>query len=87
MQPLPPAVAALAGSRRTAVVLTVAAALIGAGVTAAPASGPRHEDPMKKVARQVLSVGVPGYVARIDDGRRVRITAAGVADPRIPICR
>ncbi|MFI5842530.1 serine hydrolase domain-containing protein [Catenuloplanes sp. NPDC051500] len=65
--------------RRVFVALVVAAAMSGAGTTAATA-GPRHHGAMEETARQVLSIGVPGYVARIDDGRRAEVTAAGVAD-------
>ncbi|MBP2334725.1 D-alanyl-D-alanine carboxypeptidase [Saccharothrix coeruleofusca] len=35
---------------------------------------------MRDVASQVLDSGVPGYAARVDDGRRMTVTAAGVAD-------
>ena len=67
--------------RKTALALTVAAALAGSGAvtTAAAASGP-DRGPMRDVARQVLASGAPGYMARIDDGRRVSVTAAGLAD-------
>ncbi|GIJ49621.1 serine hydrolase [Virgisporangium aliadipatigenens] len=58
--------------------LTVAMTL---AATAAPAAAaPRHGDAMRDAARQVLALGVPGYAARIDDGRRITVTAAGVAD-------
>lgn len=67
--------------RKTALALTVATALAGSAAvtTAAVASGP-DRGPMRDVARQVLAVGAPGYMARIDDGRRVTVTAAGLAD-------
>ncbi|MFY1669547.1 serine hydrolase domain-containing protein [Plantactinospora sp. WMMB334] len=64
---------------RATLALTVAVTLAGAG-TAPAAAGPSHDHTMRHVARQVLAVGVPGYGARIDDGRRVQVTAAGVAD-------
>lgn len=65
--------------RGAAVVATAAVAIAGAGTGSAFAAG--GSDPaMREVARQVLGVGVPGYLARIDDGRRTGYTAAGVAD-------
>jgi D-alanyl-D-alanine carboxypeptidase len=70
---------ALAYPRRVFVASLLAAALSAAGTTAATA-GPPHHDAMEETARQVLSIGVPGYLARIDDGRRIDVTAAGVAD-------
>ncbi|MDR7276488.1 serine hydrolase domain-containing protein [Catenuloplanes atrovinosus] len=65
--------------RGAAIVLTATAALAGSG-TAALAGDAGHDRVMRDVARSVLSVGVPGYVARVDDGRRVAVTTAGVAD-------
>ncbi len=66
----------------TTAVLAATAVLAGSGVAAA--AGGRHsasvEPSMREVAQRVLGVGVPGYVARIDDGRKVRVTVAGVAD-------
>jgi D-alanyl-D-alanine carboxypeptidase len=64
--------------RGMAVALTVAATLTGSGVAAA-ASAPGR-DAMREAARSVLAAGAPGYLARVDDGRRVRYTAAGLAD-------
>lgn len=69
-------------TRRTAIVLTAAAVLTGSGAVGAVAAPPAQETGMSEVARRVLAVGVPGYVARIDDGRRTTVTAAGVADRR-----
>lgn len=60
----------------------VVAALTGAGVAPASAAGTpaTHSDPMRDVARHVLAIGAPGYMARIDDGRRVATTTVGLAD-------
>ncbi|WP_433825949.1 serine hydrolase domain-containing protein [Actinoplanes sp. CA-015351] len=75
--------------RKTAIVLTTAVALTGSGAAAAAAETPLGTGAygtsgsgptMRDVARLVLAAGAPGYVARIDDGRRVSATAAGVAD-------
>ena len=76
--------------RTKALVLTAAAVLAGSGAVAAsaaasagqsnPAGRPTNNGPMRDVARQVLAVGAPGYVARIDDGHRVASTIAGLAD-------
>jgi D-alanyl-D-alanine carboxypeptidase len=63
--------------RMTAIVATTAVVLTGTGTTAAYAA---HRDAMRDVAQQVLAIGAPGYMARIDDGHGVEITAAGVAD-------
>jgi D-alanyl-D-alanine carboxypeptidase len=63
--------------RMTAIVATTAVTLAGSGATAAYAA---HRDAMREVAQQVLSIGAPGYMARIDDGRRVELTVAGLAD-------
>ncbi|SDT71478.1 serine hydrolase domain-containing protein [Actinoplanes derwentensis] len=68
-----------------ALMVSAAVALVGSGaaVAAAPGHVDGGRDPvMRDVARQVLSVGVPGYVARIDYGRKVGVTLAGVADRR-----
>jgi D-alanyl-D-alanine carboxypeptidase len=76
--------------RRTLLVLATAAALTGTGVAAA-ADQPRPVDAtatpvddalQREVARHVLAVGPPGYLARIDNGRRVYTLARGVADRR-----
>jgi len=79
--------------RTKALVVTAAAVLAGSGAVAASAAASAeqanaftpgrpiaHNGPMKDVAQQVLAVGAPGYVARIDDGHRVAITVAGLAD-------
>jgi D-alanyl-D-alanine carboxypeptidase len=74
--------------RRTLVVLATAAALTGTGVAAAAGqSGPAHTGAaavndalQREVAGRVLEVGPPGYLARIDNGRRVYTLTRGVAD-------
>ncbi|MBT0771457.1 beta-lactamase family protein [Kineosporia sp. J2-2] len=74
-----------------AVVLAVSGAVVTGAATAfgsgqasgsGPASGvaPKGDRVMRDVARQVLGAGAPGYTARIDDGHRVSLTTAGVAD-------
>jgi D-alanyl-D-alanine carboxypeptidase len=68
--------------RGTAIVLTATVALAGPGTAVAAAAQPAADPAMRDVARSVLSLGVPGYVARVDDGRRTTVTAAGVADRR-----
>ncbi|WP_051798212.1 serine hydrolase domain-containing protein [Catenuloplanes japonicus] len=60
---------------RTALSVGLAAALLASG-TAASAG----HSPMREVVRYSLEVGAPGVMARIDDGRRTTVTAAGVAD-------
>lgn len=64
--------------RGTALVATAAAVLVGSG--AAATATPPSSAAMKDAAQRVLSTGVPGYLARIDDGRRTSVTVAGVAD-------
>ncbi len=69
--------------RRTALVLAAAVALTGSGVaaTAAQAGRPAPDHVlMQEVAQRVIAVGPPGYIARIDNGRRVFTMAEGVAD-------
>ena len=68
--------------RMTAIVATTAVVLAGTGATGAYAAGrtDAHRDAMRDVARQVLAIGAPGYMARIDDGLGVELTVAGVAD-------
>jgi D-alanyl-D-alanine carboxypeptidase len=77
--------------RTKALVLTAAAVIVGSSAVAATAAAEKSEaftpsrpaanhGPMKDVAQQVLGSGAPGYVARIDDGHRVDITVAGLAD-------
>ncbi|GAB7041562.1 MULTISPECIES: serine hydrolase domain-containing protein [Catenuloplanes] len=82
------------GNRRTVVVAIAAAVLPAAPghAVAASAATTHHAAPpatatsapadgsMRDVAQRMLAVGNPGYLARIDDGRRVSTTAAGVAD-------
>ncbi|MEU8240981.1 serine hydrolase domain-containing protein [Actinoplanes missouriensis] len=78
--------------RGTALALAASVALTGTGATAAVAAD-RAQQPVtggsgvndalqREVARHVLDAGPPGYLARIDDGRRVHTLAAGVADRR-----
>ncbi|HWS31490.1 MAG TPA: serine hydrolase domain-containing protein [Actinoplanes sp.] len=62
----------------TTLALSVTAALAGSGVTGAVAGS--RQDAMREVVRHTLDFGAPGFMARIDDGRRVTVTAAGVAD-------
>lgn len=72
--------------RATALMMTAAVALAGTGVASASANrstafaAASHDGAMQDVARQVLALGAPGYMARINDGNRVAITAAGLAD-------
>ncbi|SFK73958.1 D-alanyl-D-alanine carboxypeptidase [Amycolatopsis sacchari] len=75
--------------RVTALVVATSTALAGpaaVSAVAAPALVPptatdrTHNGPMQDVAEQVLGAGAPGYTARIDNGRRVAVTTAGVAD-------
>ncbi|MEU8663432.1 serine hydrolase domain-containing protein [Actinoplanes philippinensis] len=69
--------------RGPALVLTAVVALTGSGAGAAVAAGrPAGSPVMREAARQVLNAGAPGYMARIDDSRRIAVTAAGVADRR-----
>ena len=77
-------------SRRTkALGLTAAAVLVGSSAVAAAAYAEpsnashrtgTHNGTMQDVARYVLASGAPGYIARIDDGRHVARTRAGLAD-------
>jgi D-alanyl-D-alanine carboxypeptidase len=60
--------------------LVAATAVTFAGAGAAPASAATHGGTMRDVARHVLAIGAPGYLARIDDGHRVATTTAGLAD-------
>jgi D-alanyl-D-alanine carboxypeptidase len=79
--------ATIAGNKTTrslrtkALALTTTAVLVGSGAMATTAAASTQpKDPMQDVAQQVLAVGAPGYVARIDDGHRVSTTVAGLAD-------
>lgn len=67
-------------ARALALTLTVTVALTGSGAAAATAA--TYDPATRDVARRVLEAGAPGYMARIDDGRRIAVTAAGVADRR-----
>ncbi|WP_229398684.1 serine hydrolase domain-containing protein [Micromonospora okii] len=79
-------------ARNAAVLATAAAMLtasVGIGTAAAGATErptaftPAHQGGtavMEDVARRVMAAGPPGYVARVDDGRRVTRTVAGLAD-------
>ncbi|GAA1657468.1 serine hydrolase domain-containing protein [Actinoplanes couchii] len=62
----------------TSIALSVTAALVGSGVTGATAG--TKQDAMREVVKYTLDFGAPGFMARIDDGRRVTVTAAGLAD-------
>src|SRR4051794_17724214 len=76
--------------RMTALMVTAAVALTGSGVATASAASaaeqPKafasaaHNGTMRDVAQQVLAIGAPGYMARINNGDRVAVTAAGLAD-------
>jgi D-alanyl-D-alanine carboxypeptidase len=73
--------------RIAALVAAAAVALTGAGVGPASAAeqstaftSATHGGTMRDVARQVLAIGAPGYMARINDGDRVATTTAGLAD-------
>jgi D-alanyl-D-alanine carboxypeptidase len=63
---------------RSALVVSLAAVLAGSGAVTAAAAA-KHDD-MREVVRHTLGVGAPGFMARLDDGRRTTVTAAGVAD-------
>src|SRR5689334_22980665 len=67
---------------KTALVLAAAAALTGVATSPASATGgPRVDDALQReVAQHVLEAGPPGYLTRIDNGRRVYTLARGVAD-------
>ncbi|GAB3256769.1 serine hydrolase domain-containing protein [Kineosporia babensis] len=70
-------------TKTKAIALTAAAVLAGSGavITASSASAhQKHRETMDQVAREVLKSGAPGYMARIDNGRQVQLTAQGVAD-------
>jgi D-alanyl-D-alanine carboxypeptidase len=67
--------------RAPALALTAAVVLAGTG-SAATAAATTNDPATRDAARHVLAAGAPGYVARIDDGRRVAVTVAGVADRR-----
>ena len=74
--------------RRTVAALACAAALAGSAVpalaTSATAEGSaatHRPDPVaQQVTHAVLASGASGYLTRIDDGRQVRTSAAGLAD-------
>ncbi|OLF18490.1 serine hydrolase domain-containing protein [Actinophytocola xanthii] len=72
--------------RRWLVVL-VAAALTAAPSAAAAAPVRGSGDPLNRSLDALVAAGAPGVVARVDDGRRVRTVARGVAvlDPPTPI--
>jgi D-alanyl-D-alanine carboxypeptidase len=80
-----PASKTMRALRGPAIALTTAVAL-AASAGAAGAAGASTVAPgdttMRDAARGVLDAGAPGYVARIDNGRRVTVTTAGVADRR-----
>jgi D-alanyl-D-alanine carboxypeptidase len=74
--------------RMTALVATAAAALAGSGAVVAAttteqskaSTSAAYNGTMRDVAQQVMAIGAPGYIARIDDGHRVTTTVAGLAD-------
>ena len=71
--------------RKTALVLAAALALTGSGVATGPANAAPPKSGvdkalMREVAQRVMAAGPPGYVARINDGRRVFTMDEGVAD-------
>src|SRR3954453_8918722 len=71
--------------RMTALVVTATAALAATGVAVASTASAAdqskafaagaHNGTMRDVAQQLLAIGAPGYMARIDNGARVAITA------------
>ncbi|SDT39641.1 serine hydrolase domain-containing protein [Actinoplanes derwentensis] len=64
--------------RITALTLTAALTLAGVGVTGTAAvAGDRA---VQEAAQRVVDAGAPGYLARVDNGRRVETAAAGFAD-------
>ncbi|HWS37102.1 MAG TPA: serine hydrolase domain-containing protein [Actinoplanes sp.] len=62
----------------TALTLSAALALTGVGVAASPAAA--ADQSIRSAAQRVVDAGAPGFLARVDTGRRVETTAAGVAD-------
>jgi len=74
--------------RRTVAALVCATVLAGstaaALATSASAQGPaathRPDPAVQQVTRAVLAAGASGYLTRIDDGRHVQTSAAGLAD-------
>jgi D-alanyl-D-alanine carboxypeptidase len=69
---------------RATLALSVAATLAGSGAATASAatgeSSATGRGAMRELVKYTLEVGAPGVMARIDDGRRTTVTAAGVAD-------
>lgn len=65
--------------RITALTLTAALTLTGVGVTGAPAAAAADQT-IRSAAQRVVEAGAPGFLARVDDGRRVETAAAGLAD-------
>ncbi|GAA1609459.1 serine hydrolase domain-containing protein [Actinoplanes couchii] len=64
--------------RVTALTLTAALTLAGVGATGTAAlAGDRA---LQGAARSVVDAGSPGFLARVDNGRRVETAAAGFAD-------
>ncbi|GLY28903.1 serine hydrolase [Kineosporia sp. NBRC 101731] len=77
------AAAVLAGTGAVATVAGASASTSSSPSAAASAGALHggHGDPViRDVARQVLDSGAPGYMTRIDDGRRVALSTSGVAD-------
>ncbi|GAB6899040.1 serine hydrolase domain-containing protein [Kineosporia succinea] len=73
-------------ARRTQALVIASAVLAGSGVVAGAGTASAHaaQSPddvtMREVSKHVLGTGAPGYLARIDNGRRVSTTTAGLAD-------
>ncbi len=68
-------------TNRTKCALALGLATVLGTASAASASQVGHgQNVMDEVARYKLADGAPGYTARIDDGRRVEITVAGLAE-------
>ena len=66
--------------RRSSAFVLATAVLAGSAAVATASTASANTGPMDDVAKQVLKVGAPGYIARIDDGRTVDYTVAGLAD-------
>jgi D-alanyl-D-alanine carboxypeptidase len=60
-------------------VTSLAATLAGSGAVTA-AAAPTQHDNMREVVRYTMDIGAPGFMARLSDGRRTTVTAAGVTD-------